>query len=171
MTWTDGGETRRSVLASVRADIAKTGQSVVGVADGDAPFYYTVGRADRGLPEFLIVAPLSPASGTDILNALDELMPEALPAGSRVNIGGDVPVALIDATDPKARLHYMLVASAMYGEEGYSVQQVLLPDEQGRLPPRCRAPYSRQPVLGVRPPTLQPPEGGARRQRQNSRGK
>jgi hypothetical protein len=158
-------ETRRSVLTSVRADIAKNGQSVVGVADDEASFYYTVGRTDRGLPELLIVAPLSPASGIDMLNALDERMPEALPAGSRVNIGGDVPVALIDATNPKAKLHYTLVASAMYGEEGYRVQQVLLPDDQGRLPPRCRAPYSRQPVLGARPPALRRAEGGARRQR------
>lgn len=66
--------TRQKILARIEADIARCGQSVMFVGDGQDSFHYTIGRGRRGLPELLILCPLHPESGQRLLNALDERM-------------------------------------------------------------------------------------------------
>jgi hypothetical protein len=144
------------LLARIRADVRRCGQSVVFVgADADGgkdAFYYTVGRGARGLPELLIAAPLRPEAGQHVLNELDRRMPEALPSGALVDLGGQFPVMVLDASDPRAKAEYTRAATAFHGDDDrYRVQQVLMCDTEGRFPPDCAPPYARQPLLGTMP--------------------
>jgi hypothetical protein len=80
-----------------------------------------------------------PEAGRDILNDLDKQMPQALPSGVLVSLGGEYPVMVLDADDERAK-GYTLVASTFHGtEDAYRVQQI---------PPDCAEPYSHQPLLG-----------------------
>jgi hypothetical protein len=150
MTQRTAAEARKRVLTRIRADIAKYGQSVMYVGGGEDswPFQYTIGRGRRGLPELLIVLPLRPEIGQSLLNELDRLMPEVLPSGSLVDVGGKFPVKLLDA-DQRAKDEYTFVASEYHGDRPYRVQLVLLCDPEGRFPPDCGAPYDRQPLLAA----------------------
>jgi hypothetical protein len=141
---------QKDVLARIRSDVKEFGHSVVGVQDAARSFYYTVGRAKRGLPELLLVCPLPPETGQGLLNKLDELMPEAVASGERVSLGGAQPVLILDADDPRAKTEYTRVAK-VFSQGNYRVQQVLLCDAAGRFPPDCEAPWNQQPLLGDLP--------------------
>jgi len=142
---------RRKIIRRVQNDIAKHGQSVVSIPDGEPiPFHYTVGRAGRGLPELLMIAPINPEAGMHMMNYLDKKMPVTMPNGSSVDLGGTYPVLVIDVTDIETvQDQYTCIASTLYGD-AYRVQQIMLCDKEGRFPfdPACSRPYSTQPKLG-----------------------
>lgn len=150
----DTSPAQRKVLRRVREDVRRYGQCVMFIF-GDAernepPFHYTIGRARRGLPELIITLPISPEAGKAILNQLDKVMPETLPSESFVHVGGQFPGLVIDA-GPAANEEWTFLATAFYGsEDRYRVQQVIIPDRQGRYAPDGEAPYSLQPLLGPR---------------------
>jgi len=138
-------------MKKIRADVKKHGQCVLFVGPGpdSDPYSYTIGRGKRGLPELLLAAPVRPEVGRSILNTLDKLMPEALPSGSTVNVGGSHPVMVVDAIDDVKAL-YTLIDNTFHGDpNSYRVQQVLLCDPDGNFPPDCAEPYSKQPNLRV----------------------
>lgn len=147
---------RLIILDGVRATIARSGQAIMGIG-GDAnnpPFFYTVGRALRGLPELLIVMGLNGDDGMYLLNALDQEMKEPLTSGARVFMG-EMPVIILDIPGKLAHDNYTKVANAFYkhfhGHNDYKVQQIVLCDKEGRFPPQCAAPFNKQPILGVMP--------------------
>jgi hypothetical protein len=137
---------RRAVLRRIKHDIKKHGQTVMYIFGDDSPFHYTIGRALRGLPELLLVVPIKPEIGMSLLNHLDRLMPQALPSGSLVDLGGKFPMKVIDASGIAQEEYTCLVNQ--FADE-YRVQQVLCCDAEGRFPPDCAAPYNRQPILAA----------------------
>lgn len=147
-------EGMQKVLRQIRRNIREAGQSVMyigGTGDGGPPFSYTVGRSERGLPELLIVAALAPDTAKAILNHLDRLMPQPLPSGTEVSLGGTYPVRLMAATHPDTWEEYCCLVDRLYGH--VPVQQVVMCDKQGRFPPDCD-PQWHQPLLGQPPGTL-----------------
>lgn len=141
---------QRKMARRIEKDIKKHGLSVVYVfgEDDDPSFHYTVGRTLRDLPELLIAAPLAPVVGMQMLNALNRAMPRAVPSGSKVNLGGLYPMLVLDVTDDIVAEEFTCFASRFYGEDGYRVQQVVCCDKNGKFPPDCEPPYSRQPLFG-----------------------
>jgi uncharacterized protein DUF4262 len=141
---------RRNLLRRLKKDIAKHGHSVMYIfgEGGAPPFFYTIGRAKKGLPELLLILPLQPETGMRLLNYIAQMMPEPLPSGSLVDLGGRYPMKLIDADDRIAKEDYTCLATDINGgEDKYRVQQVIGCDEQGRFPPNCGPPYHLQPIL------------------------
>ena len=135
------------ILTRVRGDIARAGLSVIYIGDGADSYLYTAGRTNRHLPELLIICPLVPQTAYGLMNAIDTAMPERLISGSMLDIGGEFPLKVLDAEDPRALEEYARIARQLYGNK-VTVQQLVLPDLQGRYPPDCAPPYSRQPLLG-----------------------
>src|SRR3954447_23528827 len=138
------------ILRIVRGDIVRNGLSVIYVADGTDSHLYTVGRTNRHLPELLIVCPIAPSFAIDLMKAIDDAMPERLMTGSMLDLGSQFPLKVLDAEDPRALNEYALIAQHLYGTKA-TMQQLVLPDLQGRFPPDCAPPFNRQPLLG---PTL-----------------
>lgn len=137
---------RREVLKRIEADVRKHGQSVMYIFgdENEPPFHYTVGRARRGLPELLLVLPIRPEIGMSMLNQIDTLMPQPVPSGTLLSLGGPFPVKIVDA-DERAKEYTMF--AGRFSKDNYRVQQVLLCDPQGRFPPDCAPPYDAQPLL------------------------
>lgn len=127
------------------------GQSIVGVVGDTDPFYYTIGRHGRGLPELLIAARIHPDNGTQFLNAINERYGHAAPPhGTRVSFGGTHALIVVDVLAQLDRVQesYTVQVGQFYKTQSYRVQQVLIPDPMGLLPPGCAAPFDRQPFLG-----------------------
>ena len=134
---------------NVENDIRRCGRSVLCiVAEADArSFAYTIGNWIVGLPELLIIGTAKGA----LLNDLSQMMiarGAAFADGELVNLGGKYPAKIIDA-DQRAQAGYTIQAGQYHGHEHYRVQQVLMPDRNGRFPddPECQRPYSTLPVL------------------------
>ena len=134
---------------NVENDIRRCGRSVLCiVAEADArSFAYTIGNWLRGLPELLIIGTIKGA----LLNNLSQKLIErgaAFEEGELVNLGGKFPVKIVTA-DQRAQRDYTIQAGQYHGHEHYRVQQVLMPDRNGRFPddPECQRPYSTLPVL------------------------
>ena len=132
--------------------IAEHGRQVIAVG-GDRkhkPFFYTIGNHDKGLPELLLIGPFRPDMIMNVLNELSEktiLTGKPFFDGEQANLGGSMDVTVYDTTII-AQLEYTMQATAYYGHKAYRVQQVLLPDPQGRYPTEkvCHKHY-RVPVL------------------------
>ena len=145
-------EIAEKIHEGIERAIAKYGRRLMGVF-GDAEdlsFTYTIGNQIHGLPELLVI-------GTHegyLLNVLSEKMLQrgcAFADGELVkSSNGKVTVKIINA-DAQAREEYTIQAGRFFGGENYAVQQVLLPDPDGRFPdePKCRKPFSTIPVLRV----------------------
>lgn len=140
-------------LAQLRGQIARNiasyGCHVMGVFadadDGTPPFSYTVGNAQRGLPELLVIGLID----NGVLNMLSDLMVERggkFDDGELVSLGGPCPVCIIEASD-KVQDQYTLQAKH-WAPNGYAVMQIVLPDKHGRFPwdAGCEAPYCNMPV-------------------------
>jgi hypothetical protein len=142
----------RRMYDKMRKDIATMGQSMLGVL-GDKntpPFIYTIGNAERGLPELLIIGAADNSIG-DVLNVIGEKMRERgrpFDNGELINIGGKFPLKAINTT-PKAKEDYTIQAGQYLGHEDYAVQQLLIPDKHGRFPgdPKCEEPFASCPLL------------------------
>lgn len=130
--------------------ITKYGRRFIGIL-GDAEnlsFTYTIDNHIHGLPELLVI-------GTHegyFLNALSEMMLQrgcAFTDGELVP-NGKVSVKIVNA-NARAREEYTIHAGWYPGTDDYAVQQVLLPDENGRFPddPKCQKPFCTVPILRV----------------------
>lgn len=124
-------------MRAVKQNIDAFGQhlfQVFGDSETDA-FAYTVGNADQGLPELLLIGNFPPRVVAPLLNELGAKMREdgrPLPIGL-VDIGWSVPV-MIRMAGPMARTRFTIQASQYLGHDMYGVLQVMLCDEKNRYP-------------------------------------
>ncbi|CCV16367.1 DUF4262 domain-containing protein [Mesorhizobium sp. STM 4661] len=101
----------------------------------DAGFTYTVGNADRGLPELLLIGDFPSNIAASLLNELGAKMREdgkPLPAGL-VDIGWSIRVKIRRAGS-RARSHYTVQVGEYLGHDLYTVLQVMVCDQIGRYP-------------------------------------
>ena len=116
-------------------------------------FGYTIGNTERGLPELLPVGNFSHSDLGFLLNGLGETMRKRgrpFDNGEVVSYGGKRPVKIINAgTQAK---EYAIQVAEYYHTDEYAIQQVLVPDQEGRFPGEtgCAAPFSEVPVLALR---------------------
>jgi hypothetical protein len=104
-------------------------------------FFYTIGNQEKGSPELLVIGNFDPDAITILLNELSEkLLEQGKPFnnGELINLGGEQSVAVWSATD-HVHTEYTIQAGQFYGNEDYEVQQVVIPDNNGRWPedPLC----------------------------------
>lgn len=134
----------------IERGIATHGQQLVGVAPAEddppgTPVYgYTIGNHAYGLPELLVLG--MPCSGLGVLNILSTILRKqerAFRNGELVDLGGKLPIKVVEAS-PRAKSDYTIQAGQFWGTEDYRVQQVLVPDQQGRFPDEvgCAEPYA-----------------------------
>jgi hypothetical protein len=120
-----------------------------GVDDPDhLPFCYTIGNAERGLPELLLIGVGRDGSGA--LNVASEIIIErgkAFDDGELVSLGGKYSVKVVNA-DPEVKQFYTVQAGEILEHQNYHVQQVIACDRQGRFPddPACEEPYASYPI-------------------------
>lgn len=137
----------------IRKAIDQDGLIIIGIdAEGKrVRYFYTIGLHDKhGLPELLILGNMPEEAGTALLQSIANAMHEhgtMFVDGARFDNGGKFPL-LIYNTATITQKRYTLAASHFYGHENYMVQQVILPDENGKYPTDkvCQHPY-RVPVL------------------------
>ncbi|MFN8090477.1 MAG: DUF4262 domain-containing protein [Mycobacterium sp.] len=128
--------TRESADQNLQTMIDEHGWAVVGVfpttKDDGAPFSYTVGLTDKGLPE-LAVYGLDPVNGGSILNAVAQRMIDngELHGGERLDglLDGGLPLAVIDMGDTSD----LSAVRRFYGAV-LAARQIVWPDRQGRMP-------------------------------------
>jgi Domain of unknown function (DUF4262) len=120
---------------------------------GDHPFdfVYSIGNTGRGLPELLMLGNMDFHVMGGVLNDLGRLMRERgrpFDDGEVVPTGGRLPVKVINAGSV-AGAEYACWAGDYYQTDAVRVQQVLVPDTDGRFPgePGCAGPFSEVPVL------------------------
>ena len=141
------------LMAKIEETVARVGWSVMHIFpgdDGSPGFCYTIGNADRGLPELLLIGGCGD-SWHACLNAVTEVLRKrgrAFDDGERVEYGARFPVLVFDARDD-VRDHFTLLAGDHLGHEAYRVQQVVVADPQGRFPNEdgCAEPYRSVPVF------------------------
>jgi hypothetical protein len=124
----------------------------VGRSLKEPSFAYTIGNQEKDLPELLMLGNFHPEACCAVLNALSDLMIKQgrcfTDGEETLELGGKVPIRIIDARDPIVKRSYTMQAGQFYKNEDYDVQQVIVPDENGRWPddPQCHA-SCRVPVL------------------------
>lgn len=108
-------------------------------------FHYTVGNHGVGLPEILAIGGDQRMSRplTDVTKNMRE-RGVAFANGELVNLGGKYPVKMINVNCPEVYDLYTCAVSGYYNTESYSVQQMLVPDRDGRYPddPQCAEPFA-----------------------------
>lgn len=111
------------------------------VREGFVPFAYSVGLDRRGWPEFLLIG--SVRFGHVMINDLSLLADP--PEPGPLDMGGQFPLYVVEATDPKTRTDYVVQSDAIHG-----VRQLVICDTHGRYPwdEGCDEPYASMPVLG-----------------------
>lgn len=122
----------------VEHDIATCGQHLIGVfptvENPVTPFVYTIGNAEKGLPELLVLGAFDPNVVGSILNFLgDKMRAAGCPLPEFVDLGGLFPVKIRTASEA-VRSEYTVQAGQYLGREDYEVQQVLLCDKSGVYP-------------------------------------
>lgn len=115
-----------------------------------APFAYTVGLTEAGLPELLVTG-LAAYRAVAVLDAaaFHWLHAEPTPGhGEHLDLR-DICVELVDLPHPDAHL---VVAVRLYGRQAVTAQQLVRADDRGRWPWERghRAGRGGQPVLGPR---------------------
>ena len=121
----------------VRKNIHRSGQHLVGVFDPDGKdpsFVYTIGNAQHGLPELILVGNFDANQAGHILNIVgDQMRKSGEPLGEEVSLGGRWPIRVREAS-PQAKEKWTVQAGQYLGREDYRVQQLLLCDPQGVFP-------------------------------------
>jgi len=130
----------------VAQNIAQFGQHVFAVfGDHDEPgFAYTIGNANRQLPELLLIGNFTYKTVLSVLNELGERMREQnCPLEGDIGLGGKFPVRIRPTTE-HVRAFWTLQVGQYLGHERYDVLQVLFCDPQGRYPgePGCDPDYN-----------------------------
>jgi len=124
-------------MREVKQNIEAFGQHLFQVfGEGPVPgFTYTIGNADRGLPELLLIGDFPSHIAAALLNELGAKMREVgepLAAGL-IDIGWSIPIKVREA-GPRARSRYSIQVDQYLGHGHYSVLQVMVCDENGRYP-------------------------------------
>lgn len=144
------GSTVDQWLAAIAETKSKHGWAVQYVESQSAPYAYTVGLHERGLPELLVTG-LPPQPAARLLNTVAAyLMDGGRPVpGEWISIPDGPMLAVVQVEHPDA---HMNVAVAFYGPELRALQLVWA-DERGHRPwcPEFSNGQLQQPVLGVRP--------------------
>ena len=127
---------RESADQRLQDTIDAHGWAIVGVFPADAaegaPFCYTVGLTDKGLPELAIYG-LDLNTGGGILNGSAQRMIDCgeLRGGERIDgeLDGGLPLAVIDMGDTSE----LAAVRRFYGAI-LAARQIVWPDPQGRMP-------------------------------------
>lgn len=150
-----GTTTEDYLDAVVLPAIDRSGWFVQAVLGGEraAPFAYTVGLTECGLPE-LVVTGLPHHRSGPLINgmAVHWLHAEPVPGhGEHVDTVSGACLEVVELPHPEAHL---FVATSLYGEDAVTAQQLVWSDDRGRWPwePGHRAGRGGQPVLGPRAP-------------------
>ncbi len=114
--------------------IEEYGQQIVSVMD-TPPFHYTIGNAEKGLAELLLIGPFEPAIAGHLLNNLGELHRgrTPLPLGENIDIGFTMPIRLHECAD-WVKGETTVQAGEYLGRQDYKVWQVIVPDKNGKFP-------------------------------------
>ncbi|HEX7321505.1 MAG TPA: DUF4262 domain-containing protein [Mycobacterium sp.] len=140
--------TDEEYLEVIRETVVKHGWAVQFVESERAPYAYTVGLHERGLPELLVTG-LSPQLAVRMLNSVAAyLVDGGKPlAGELISLTGGPLVEVVQVQHPDV---HMNVAVALYGG-GIRALQLVWPDDQGHRPwcAEFRNGKARQPVLGM----------------------
>lgn len=136
-------------LEELRETMREHGWAVQYVENGRAPYAYTIGLHDCGLPE-LMVTGVSPQRAHRLLNAAarDAMGGRALTPGSRLALNPGPLIEIVEVDHPDAHLN---LAVAFGGPDVRAVQLVWA-DGRGRWPwgaGFCDG-RTRQPVFGIR---------------------
>jgi hypothetical protein len=124
---------------AIRTNIERVGQHIQGVfplaGEDGVCFFYTVGNADRGLPELLLIGNLPQHIAVVALNEVGQYMRERgkQPAEGLLDIGWSFPFKIRHAGGD-VRAKYTFQAGQYLGHEGYDVLQVMVCDKEGRYP-------------------------------------
>jgi hypothetical protein len=131
--------------AETREAIERHGWSVIRVL-GEPTFMYTIGHYASGLPELLLFGPPDTAFALELLSREMRSRGAAFHHGELVNIGGRLPLKILDA-GLEAQSDFTIWVGQF--TDDYRVQQVLIPDLNGKYPgePECLPPYATVPVL------------------------
>lgn len=138
---------------TIRHVLDTLGLMIIGVsAEAKKPaFYYTIGLHEKlGLPELLLIGNFEEQVSTEILQRMSDAMTKhgtMFVDGAHVDNGGKYPLVVYN-TSAIAQKRYTFQATNFYGHEDYMVQQILIPDPNGRYPTDkvCHRSY-RVPVL------------------------
>ena len=126
----------------IRQNIETAGRMVLAVSD-NPPFCYSIGNAERGLPE-IYVAGIADSSMQWIINEVSERMVagDKFLDGAMISLGGAFPVKAVTMSD-EGRLERLIQAGQYYGHDDYCAIQLIVPDTRGRFPddPNCDEPY------------------------------
>lgn len=124
-------------MREVKQNIDAFGQHLFQVfGEGAEPgFTYTIGNADRGLPELLLIGDFPSRIAAGLLNELGAKMREdGKPlATGLIDIGWSIPFK-IRQTGSLARCRYTIQVDQYLGHDRYSVLQVMVCDENGYYP-------------------------------------
>jgi Domain of unknown function (DUF4262) len=144
----------RAFYKDLRDIIRSKGRMVLAVCptseeDEMIPFSYTIGNQAKGLPELLVIG--SP-KGT-YLNEMSERMikqGKAFDHGEVIETNGKYRIKIINATY-EAHENYTIQAGVYYKTQDYKVQQIILSDEEGRLPGEvgCAPGFAAIPILAA----------------------
>lgn len=137
-------------LEILRETIRGHGWAVQYVEDDRAPFAYTIGLHDVGLPELLMTG-LAPLPTHRLLNSLAHAMVDdgtVYAPGMHIDYQDEFLLEVVEVEHPDAHLNF---AIALCGPDVRALQLVWA-DSRGRWPWDGRWGYGRrrQPVLGVR---------------------
>lgn len=145
------GKSAEEYLQGLDDGVRKFGRVVQGVLGGEdsLPFSYTIGNHAKGLPELLVIGT---SQGT-YMNEMSELMlarGRAFDHGEIISTSRKYRIKIIDASH-EAHEHYTLQAGYYYETQDYRVQQIILSDEEGRLPGElgCAPGFADVPVLAA----------------------
>ncbi len=98
------------------------------------PFFYTIGNAELGLPELLLIGGFRAGIAMAILNELGQYMRErGQPlAEGMLDIGWTFP--FVRQAGGNVRTEYTAQVGEYLGHERYEVMQVMICDRDGRYP-------------------------------------
>jgi hypothetical protein len=152
----------RAFYKDIRDTIKSEGRMVIGVfptekAELPFAFSYTIGNQAKELPELLVIGS---ARGT-YLNEMSERMikqgkafdhGEVIETSALMNAPASKKyrIKIINATH-EAHENYTIQAGVYFGTQDYKVQQIILSDEEGRLPNEvgCAPGYAAIPILAA----------------------
>jgi hypothetical protein len=124
---------------AVKQNILVAGQHIQGVfplegEDGEV-FFYTIGNAERGLPELFFIGRLRANIAALLLNEVGQYMRErGKPiAEGMLDLNWTFPFKIRKAGG-NVRTHYTIQVGQYLGHEQYDVLQIMICDEEGRYP-------------------------------------
>lgn len=147
----------KQLQEETRKNIEKHGQQLVGVIpdnDDEMFFIYTIGNYEAGNAELLYVGIRAYDAIGVLLNKLYDIRKNRgtpFQNGELVEFGAKCSVKIVNAHSPEVRKKYLTQVTNYYGTVDYAVQQVIIPDANGRFPGEegCEEPWASQPHFGA----------------------